>query len=37
LKFHSNQADIQVILPSHGLIILTKSHSDREKIVNFLL
>ena len=34
-QFLSNQADIQAILPTHELIILTKFHKDCQKIVYF--
>ena len=34
--FLPNQADIQAILPTHELIIFTKSHTDWVKIVYFL-
>ena len=33
----SNQADIQVILPTHKLFILIKFHMDWQKIVDFLV
>ena len=36
-QFLPNQADIQVILSTHKLIILTKFHNDLIKIVNFSL
>ena len=32
-----NQADIQAILPTHELVILTKFHKDWLKIVDFLV
>ena len=35
-QFLSNQADIQEILPTHGLVILTKFHKDLQKIKIFL-
>ena len=35
-QFLSNQADIQVTLPTHELINLTKFHKDWQKIVNVL-
>ena len=35
-QFLSNQADIQAIVPTHGLVILTKFHKDLQKINNFL-
>ena len=34
-QFLSNQADIQAIEPTHGLVILTKFHKDCQKIVDF--
>ena len=37
LPFLSNQADIQAILPTHELIILTKFHNDLQEIVEFLV
>ena len=37
LQFWSNQVDILSILPNHKLIILTKFHKDRAKIVDFLV
>ena len=36
-QFLSNQADIQEILPTHGLVILTKFHNDWQKIEDFLV
>ena len=36
-QFLSNQADIQAILPTHELVILTKFHKDWPKIVDFLV
>ena len=36
-QFFSNQADIQAILPTHELVILTKFHKDWPKIVDFLV
>ena len=37
-KILSNQADIkELLLPTHGLIIFTKSHDDWIKIVEFLM
>ena len=30
--FLSNQAHIQAIVPTHGLVILTKFHKDWQKI-----
>ena len=36
-QFLSNQADIQAILPTHELVISTKFHKDRQKIVDFLV
>ena len=36
-QFLSNQADIQAILPTHGLVILTKFHKDWQKIEDFLV
>ena len=35
LQFLSNQADILSKLPIHELVILTKYHNDRVKIVDF--
>ena len=35
LQFLSNQADIQAILLTHELVILTKFHKDWQKIVDF--
>ena len=35
-QFYSNLAEILAILPTHGLIILTKFDEDWTKIVNFL-
>ena len=35
--FHSNLAEILAILPTHGLIILTKFDEDQTEIVDFLL
>ena len=37
LQFLSDQAEIQAILPTHELFILTKFHKDWQKIVDFLL
>ena len=37
LQFLSNQAEIQAILPTHELFILTKFHKDRQKIVDSLV
>ena len=37
LQFLSNQADIQAIVPTHGLVILTKFHKDWQKINDFLV
>ena len=36
-QFVSNQADIQAIVPTHGLVILTKFHKDWQKIEDFLV
>ena len=36
-KFLSNQADIQVILPSQQLVILTKFHKDWQEDVDSLV
>ena len=36
-QFLSNQADIQAIVPTHGLVILTKFHKDWQKIDNSLV
>ena len=36
-QFYSNLAENLAILPTHGLIILTKFDQDWTKIVNFLL
>ena len=36
-QFLSNQADIQAIVPTHGLVILTKFHKDWQKINDFLV
>ena len=36
-QFYSNLAEILPILPTHGLIILTKFDRDKIKIVDFLL
>ena len=36
-QFLSNQADIQAILPTHGLVIFTKFHKDWKKIKEFLV
>ena len=36
-QFLSNQADIQAIVPTHGLVIVTKFHKDWQKINNFLV
>ena len=36
-QFYSNLADILTILPTHGLMILTKCDGDWTKIVDFLL
>ena len=35
-QFLSNQANIQAIVPTHGLVILTKFHKDWQKINDFL-
>ena len=35
-QFLPNQADIQSILPSHEVVILTKFHNDWQEIVDFL-
>ena len=35
-QFLSNQADIQAILPTHELVILTKFHKDWSKNMEFL-
>ena len=36
-QFLSNQADVQVTLPTHELIILTNFHKDWQKFVDFFL
>ena len=36
-QFLCNQADIQAILPTHGLVILTKFRKDWQKIEDFLV
>ena len=36
-QFLSNQADIQAIVPTHGLVILRKFFKDWQKIVEFLV
>ena len=36
-QFLSNQADIQAILPTHGLVILKKFHKDWQKIDDSLV
>ena len=36
-QFHSKCLKIQAILPTHGLVTLTKFHNARAKIVDFLL
>ena len=36
-QFHSNLAEILAILPTHGLIVLTKFDEDQTKIVDSLL
>ena len=36
-QFHSDLAEILAVLPTHGLIILTKFDEDQTKIVDFLL
>ena len=35
LQFLPNQADIQAILPTHELVILTEFHNNWIKIVDF--
>ena len=37
LEFLSNQADIQGLLPTHELVILTKFRKDWQKIEDFLI
>ena len=37
LQFLSDQAEIQAILPTHELFILTKFHKDWQRIVDFLV
>ena len=34
-QFLSNQADIQAVLPTLELVVLTKFHKDWQKIVDF--
>ena len=36
-QLFSNQADIQAILPTYELVILSKFHKDWQKIVDFLV
>ena len=36
-QFLSSQAHIKAIVPTHGLVILTKFHKDWQKINNFLV
>ena len=36
-QFWSDWADIQAVLPIHGLVILTKFHDSRAKIADLLL
>ena len=36
-QFLSNQADIQAIVPTYGLVILTKFGKDWQKIDDFLV
>ena len=36
LQFLSDQAEIQAILPTHELFILTKFHQNWQKIVDFV-
>ena len=36
-QFLSNQADIQAILPTHELVILTNFHKDWQENVYFLV
>ena len=36
-KFYSDQTDIQSILPTQELVILTQFHNDRANIVDCLL
>ena len=36
-QFLSNQADIQAVLPTLELVVLTKFHKDWQKIVDFLV
>ena len=36
-QFLSNQADIQAIEPTHGLVILTEFHKDWQEIVGLLV
>ena len=36
-QFSSNQADIQANLPTHELIIFSKSHNDWQEIVDVLV
>ena len=37
LQFHSKYLKIQAILPTHGLVSLTKFHNAKAKNVDFLL
>ena len=36
-QFLSNQADIQAVLPTLELVVLTTFHKDWQKIVDFLV